>query len=223
MPGADRSHRRDQARRRLDHLDRARRARVARERRSPVGAAQRRVHRRRRSADGDPRVRRWPRSTWEWKPMSEAQSAPPLLAVQQLDAFYGDFQALFGLSMEVNAGEAVAVIGANGAGKSTLLKSIAGLLRARAGRDRVRRRADRRNAGACHCGARHRARAGGPRALSVAQRRRKSSDRRPAQTPRTVDSAQRLRAVSRARRTPESAEHGALGRPAADGRASLAG
>ena len=58
-------------------------------------------------------------------------TAPPLLAVRQLDAFYGDFQALFGLSMEVRSGEAVAVIGANGAGKSTLLKSIAGLLRAR--------------------------------------------------------------------------------------------
>ena len=59
--------------------------------------------------------------------MSEA----PLLAVRNLDAFYGDFQALFGLSMEVKAGEAVAVIGANGAGKSTLLKSIAGLLPSR--------------------------------------------------------------------------------------------
>ncbi len=55
----------------------------------------------------------------------------PLLAVCGLDAFYGDFQALFGVTMEVGAGEAVAVIGANGAGKSTLLKSIAGLLRAR--------------------------------------------------------------------------------------------
>ncbi len=58
-------------------------------------------------------------------------SEPPLLAVRDLDAFYGDFQALFGLSMEIAAGEAVAVIGANGAGKSTLLRSIAGLLRAR--------------------------------------------------------------------------------------------
>jgi branched-chain amino acid transport system ATP-binding protein len=54
----------------------------------------------------------------------------PLLAVRELDAFYGDFQALFGVAMEVARGEAVAVIGANGAGKSTLLKSIAGLNRA---------------------------------------------------------------------------------------------
>ncbi len=55
----------------------------------------------------------------------------PLLAVRGLDAFYGDFQALFRIAMEVRAGEAVAVIGANGAGKTTLLKSIAGLLRSR--------------------------------------------------------------------------------------------
>jgi branched-chain amino acid transport system ATP-binding protein len=64
--------------------------------------------------------------------MSEPLQPTPLLAVRALDAFYGDFQALFGLSMEVRAGEAVAVIGANGAGKSTLLKSIAGLLPSRA-------------------------------------------------------------------------------------------
>jgi branched-chain amino acid transport system ATP-binding protein len=54
-----------------------------------------------------------------------------LLAVHELDAFYGDFQALFGVSIGLAAGEAVAVIGANGAGKSTLLQSIAGLVRAR--------------------------------------------------------------------------------------------
>src|SRR5947209_7519685 len=55
----------------------------------------------------------------------------PLLEVRALDAFYGDFQALFGVSLTVAAGEVVAVIGANGAGKSTLLKSIAGLMRSR--------------------------------------------------------------------------------------------
>ena len=64
-----------------------------------------------------------------------------LLSVSALDAFYGDFQALFGIDFELQQGEAVAVIGANGAGKSTLLKSLAGLVRNRpdairfAGRD----------------------------------------------------------------------------------------
>jgi branched-chain amino acid transport system ATP-binding protein len=55
----------------------------------------------------------------------------PLLEVRALDAFYGDFQALFGVSMVVGAGEIVAVIGANGAGKSTVLNAIAGLVRPR--------------------------------------------------------------------------------------------
>ena len=55
-----------------------------------------------------------------------------LLEVDGLEAFYGDFQALFGVSMRVAAGAIVAVIGANGAGKSTLLKSIAGLMGAQA-------------------------------------------------------------------------------------------
>lgn len=52
-----------------------------------------------------------------------------LLQVRALDAHYGDFQALFGISMAVAAGEVAAVIGANGAGKSTLLRCIAGAMR----------------------------------------------------------------------------------------------
>jgi ABC-type branched-subunit amino acid transport system ATPase component len=51
-----------------------------------------------------------------------------LLRTSALDAFYGDFQALFGVDFEIARGEIVAVIGANGAGKSTLLKSVAGLI-----------------------------------------------------------------------------------------------
>jgi branched-chain amino acid transport system ATP-binding protein len=53
------------------------------------------------------------------------------VSINALDAFYGDFQALFGIDMELRPGETVAVIGANGAGKSTLLKSLAGLVRNR--------------------------------------------------------------------------------------------
>src|SRR4030095_5102195 len=49
-----------------------------------------------------------------------------LLAVRDLSAFYGAFQALFGVSLDVAEGELVAVIGANGAGKSTLLRTLAG-------------------------------------------------------------------------------------------------
>jgi branched-chain amino acid transport system ATP-binding protein len=52
-----------------------------------------------------------------------------LLQTRQLTAFYGDFQALFGIDMTLDAGETIAIIGANGAGKSTFLKAIAGLVR----------------------------------------------------------------------------------------------
>jgi branched-chain amino acid transport system ATP-binding protein len=51
-----------------------------------------------------------------------------LLRVEQVDVHYGDFQALFGVSLSVAEGKTLAVIGANGAGKSTLLKTVAGLL-----------------------------------------------------------------------------------------------
>jgi branched-chain amino acid transport system ATP-binding protein len=59
------------------------------------------------------------------------RTAKPLLEVRGLDAHYGDFQALFNITMGAAEGEVVAVIGANGAGKSTLLKCIAGAMPAR--------------------------------------------------------------------------------------------
>ena len=57
-----------------------------------------------------------------------------MLELESIDAGYGGFQALFAVSMNVNAGEAVAVIGSNGAGKTTLLRVISGLLAPTAGR-----------------------------------------------------------------------------------------
>ncbi|MEJ2173594.1 MAG: ABC transporter ATP-binding protein [bacterium] len=57
-----------------------------------------------------------------------------MLAVERLDLYYGDAQALEGVSLEVPAGEIVAIVGANGAGKSSLIRTIAGIERARAGR-----------------------------------------------------------------------------------------
>jgi len=51
----------------------------------------------------------------------------PLLKLEALDAFYGDFQALYQVGLEVAPGEVLAIIGANGAGKTTLMRSISGL------------------------------------------------------------------------------------------------
>lgn len=56
-----------------------------------------------------------------------------LLEVERASSFYGDFQALYDISLAVEEGERFAVIGSNGAGKSTLLRMIAGLLPARGG------------------------------------------------------------------------------------------
>ena len=56
----------------------------------------------------------------------------PLLETRKLTAFYGDFQALYGIDTTLEKGETIAIIGANGAGKSTFLTTIAGLISASA-------------------------------------------------------------------------------------------
>jgi branched-chain amino acid transport system ATP-binding protein len=57
-----------------------------------------------------------------------------LLRLEGVDAFYGDLQALFGVSLEVPAGGIFALVGANAAGKSTTLRVISGLVTPRHGR-----------------------------------------------------------------------------------------
>ena len=56
-----------------------------------------------------------------------------LLAIQNLEVSYGAVQALKGITLELNLGDIVAVLGANGAGKTTLLKAISGLIPIRSG------------------------------------------------------------------------------------------
>jgi len=56
-----------------------------------------------------------------------------MLKVDNISAYYGDLQALWGLSLQVNEGELVALVGPNGAGKTTTLKVITGLLKLASG------------------------------------------------------------------------------------------
>ena len=59
--------------------------------------------------------------------------AAPLLEAAGIDAGYGTMQVLWGVDLDVRAGETVLLLGANGAGKTTFLKSLVGLIEARHG------------------------------------------------------------------------------------------
>ena len=63
-----------------------------------------------------------------------ARRPSAMLEVQALDAWYGQAQVLYGVSLAVGAGECVALVGRNGAGKSTTMKAIMGLMARRRGR-----------------------------------------------------------------------------------------
>jgi branched-chain amino acid transport system ATP-binding protein len=60
-----------------------------------------------------------------------------MLQIRDLDLYYGDAQALDRVSLEVPAGEIVAIVGANGAGKSSLIRTIAGIEKCRSGKIRL--------------------------------------------------------------------------------------
>jgi branched-chain amino acid transport system ATP-binding protein len=69
-------------------------------------------------------IRKLLMSTWENR----------MLKLENVTAFYGDLQALWGISLHVNEGELVALVGPNGAGKTTTLKTITGLLKTGTGK-----------------------------------------------------------------------------------------
>jgi branched-chain amino acid transport system ATP-binding protein len=66
--------------------------------------------------------------------MAMSAGTEPLLKVEDVHTYYGQIHALQGISLEVNKGEVVTLIGANGAGKTTTLKTISGLLHPRHGK-----------------------------------------------------------------------------------------
>ena len=66
--------------------------------------------------------------------MSDPNGSGALLALEDVEVYYGNIRAIRGVSLEVRRGEVVTLIGSNGAGKSTTLRAISGLARPRAGR-----------------------------------------------------------------------------------------
>ncbi len=66
-------------------------------------------------------------------PADKTSGADPLLRISDLQVSYGAFQALFGVALEVAAGEIVALLGANGSGKTTTVRAISGMIRPASG------------------------------------------------------------------------------------------
>src|SRR5256885_8695941 len=69
---------------------------------------------------------------------SDKDMRQSMLSVESIDVFYGDAQALDGVSLDVEEGAIVAIVGANGAGKTSLIRTIAGMLRPARGSIRYR-------------------------------------------------------------------------------------
>lgn len=67
------------------------------------------------------------------KPAAASGAGKTVLAVQDLQAWYGESHILHGINFDVNAGEVVTLLGRNGAGKTTTLKSVMGIIGKRTG------------------------------------------------------------------------------------------
>jgi branched-chain amino acid transport system ATP-binding protein len=65
--------------------------------------------------------------------MTDGGAGEPMLVLKDVHTYYGQIHALQGVTLQVNKGEVVTLIGANGAGKTTTLKTISGMLHPRAG------------------------------------------------------------------------------------------
>ena len=70
--------------------------------------------------------------------MTMAHASEPVLTIESLHAWYGESQALFGVSLDVHEGETVTIVGRNGVGKTTTLRSIVGLIDSRRGKISMR-------------------------------------------------------------------------------------
>ena len=75
------------------------------------------------------RIRKSSARTWE----GSNKMAEPMLKIDDINVYYGAIHAIKGISLTVNQGEIVTLIGANGAGKSTTLRTISGLLKPKTG------------------------------------------------------------------------------------------
>ena len=102
----------------------------------------------------------------------------PVLEVEDIHTYYGAIEALKGISLEVNEGEIVTLIGSNGAGKTTTLRSVSGLTPPQDRHDHLRGARDPGSAGHGVVAARDRAVARGPAHLPAHDRAREPRDGR---------------------------------------------
>ena len=123
-----------------------------------------------------------------WVEASNLGTAQLMLDVAAIDTFYGETQALFGVSLSVRAGEVLALLGANGAGKTTVLRSILGPDARAARRHPLPGQLDHGRADARDRARRHRLGAGRPPPVPDADGRQEPVARREAhRLPRLVD------------------------------------